>query len=141
MNPQNPDTYRVAQILETCLYVDDLDQAEAFYQRVLGFQFVSRQPERHVFLKTEHQMLLLFQPDETLKPDDLPAHGAKGPGHIAFSMRADQVEGWVKRLSELGVEIEHRVEWKHGATSLYFRDPAGNSLELATPSLWGFPEA
>ena len=28
------------------------------------------------------------------------------------------------------------VTWPNGARSIYFRDPAGNSLECAEPGLW-----
>ncbi len=38
-----------------------------------------------------------------------------------------------------GVEIEKEVEWPKGGTSLYFRDPAGSSVELVTRGLWGLP--
>ena len=33
--------------------------------------------------------------------------------------------------------IEKEMEWPRGGRSLYFRDPAGNSVELITPGLWG----
>jgi catechol 2,3-dioxygenase-like lactoylglutathione lyase family enzyme len=32
--------------------------------------------------------------------------------------------------------VESRIHWARGGTSLYFRDPDGNSLEVATPGLW-----
>ena len=35
-----------------------------------------------------------------------------------------------------GVAIEAEVEWPSGGRSLYFRDPAGNVVELAPPTLW-----
>jgi catechol 2,3-dioxygenase-like lactoylglutathione lyase family enzyme len=35
-----------------------------------------------------------------------------------------------------GIAIESKVQWELGGQSLYFRDPDGNSLELATPGLW-----
>jgi predicted enzyme related to lactoylglutathione lyase len=38
------------------------------------------------------------------------------------------------------VAIEKIVDWPGGGRSLYFRDPAGNSLELATPRIWGIGE-
>jgi len=38
-----------------------------------------------------------------------------------------------------GVPIESEVRWPRGGRSLYVRDPAGNSVEIASPALWGFP--
>ena len=40
----------------------------------------------------------------------------------------------------LEVSIEAEVEWPNGGFSIYLRDPAGNSVELATPSIWGLGE-
>ena len=37
----------------------------------------------------------------------------------------------------IGVEIEVDYLWPGGGRSIYFRDPAGNSLEFAEPSIWG----
>ena len=64
-------------------------------------------------------------------------HGATGPGHFAFAITAEALETWRTRLRESGVAIEHETHWPGGAKSLYFRDPAGNCLELLTPGLWG----
>ena len=36
-----------------------------------------------------------------------------------------------------GVGIESTVEWPQGGRSIYFRDPAGNSLEFAEARIWG----
>ena len=40
-----------------------------------------------------------------------------------------------------GVAIEHEQTWPRGGRSFYVRDPAGNSIEFATPRIWGLPEA
>ena len=67
---------------------------------------------------------------------DVPTHGAHGPGHVAFRIEDDEVDSWRNHLSDLGVEIERELNWPSGGRSLYFRDPAGNSLELATAEVW-----
>ena len=127
----------VNRILETCLYVDDLDAARRFYQEVLGLQSFASVAGRHVFFRCGAGVLLLFNPDETATgAGSAPAHGAHGPGHIAFAMAADQVDAWRERLAQNGVPVEAEVTWP-GGFSLYFRDPAGNSLELTTPGTWG----
>lgn len=130
----------IDRVLETCLYVDDLELAEAFYRDTLGLEFVSRQKDRHVFFRCGSTMLLIFNPIESRQPNmEVPPHGADGSGHIALAIDAAQWKAWETRLNDHGVEIETVVEWPRGGKSMYFRDPAGNSLELAMPSIWGLP--
>jgi catechol 2,3-dioxygenase-like lactoylglutathione lyase family enzyme len=129
----------IVQIVETVLYVDDLDRAEAFYRDVLGLALVAKERGRHVFFRVGDAVLLLFNPDETIKGDHLPAHGAKGPGHFALGIAADALEDWRQHLQQRGVTIEREVTWPPGGRSLYFRDPAGNLAELVTPGVWGLP--
>lgn len=127
----------VERVLETCLYVDDLEAAEAFYRQVLGLAPFSRVEKRHVFFRCGQNMLLLFNPVETVKPvGEVPTHGCHGAGHIAFAMTPDQIPDWRERLKQQGVAIETEITWPSGGYSIYFRDPAGNSVELATPQVW-----
>ena len=133
-------------LLETCLYAEDLDAAERFYTRVLGLTVARREGTRHVFLRAAGGMLLIFNPFESAAPPPegaipVPPHGAHGPGHVCFSAGRQGIEGWRARLAAAGVGLEREVEWPHGPVSLYFRDPAGNSLEIAEPALWGFGAA
>ncbi|WP_154718857.1 VOC family protein [Ciceribacter sp. T2.26MG-112.2] len=128
-------------ILETALYAADLDAAEAFYGGVLGLEKVTRQANRHLFYRCGPGILLIFNPAETAKPVPagalpVPSHGATGPGHVCFRVRGEQIEGLVERLQAAGVQVESDFCWPNGARSIYFRDPAGNSLECAEPRLW-----
>lgn len=128
---------RAARILETCLYVDDLDRAEEFYSGVLGLELESKVAGRHVFFRCGQAMFLLFNPNATRQATgDVPTHGAQGPGHVAFGTSQDELPAWRAQLEAHGVAIETDLTWPSGAHSLYFRDPAGNSVELATPSVW-----
>jgi catechol 2,3-dioxygenase-like lactoylglutathione lyase family enzyme len=54
-------------------------------------------------------------------------------------VRAEDLDDWRRRLERHGIVAEQEVEWPRGGRSLYFRDPAGNSVELVTPGLWGLP--
>jgi catechol 2,3-dioxygenase-like lactoylglutathione lyase family enzyme len=128
-------------ILETALYVDDLDAAEAFYGELLGLERVLRAGDRHVFYRCGPGILLIFNRAETLKspPDDalpVPPHGTTGPGHVCFRMDGPAIDRMVEKLNKAGIVIESDFRWPTGARSLYFRDPAGNSLECAEPRLW-----
>lgn len=126
------------RVLETCLYVDDLDAATAFYGAVLGLPHHSTVTGRHVFFRCGEGMVLLFLAAATGDPSgDLPPHGTAGPGHAAFACPPDELPQWAERLDTHGIAIEQEVTWPNGARSLYFRDPAGNSLEIAAAGLWG----
>ena len=128
-------------ILETALYAADLDAAEAFYGGVLGLEKVSRQGNRHLFYRCGAGMLLIFNPAETARPVPagalpVPSHGATGPGHACFRVRGEQMARILERLQAARVPLESDFCWPNGARSIYFRDPAGNSLECAEPRLW-----
>ena len=129
-------------VLETCIYVDDLAAAEQFYGEVLQLPVASAVESRHVFLRCGRQMLLIFNPAETSRSDgDLPPHGCTGGGHIAFSVPPAELPQWRERLEGFDVTIEHVETWPNQQQSLYFRDPAGNSVELTSPQIWGLPAA
>jgi catechol 2,3-dioxygenase-like lactoylglutathione lyase family enzyme len=36
-----------------------------------------------------------------------------------------------------GISIEAEIRWPRGGASVYVRDPAGNSVELAPARIWG----
>jgi catechol 2,3-dioxygenase-like lactoylglutathione lyase family enzyme len=128
----------IRNLVETSAYVDDLDRAERFYHDILALEVIGRESGRHVFFRVGNaDVLLLFNPDETSKGSNVPPHGFHGPGHFAFGIAADALDVWRQRLAKHGVPVEKEVEWPRGAHSLYFRDPAGNSVELITPGLWG----
>jgi catechol 2,3-dioxygenase-like lactoylglutathione lyase family enzyme len=130
-------------VLETCLYAGDLVAAEAFYSGVMGLELSARERGRHVFFRCGAGMLLIFNPVATevngppVAGSTIPVHGARGPGHVAFRVAEEDLAGWRQRLAAEGVAIESEVVWPQGGRSLYFRDPAGNSVELAMPVMWG----
>lgn len=132
---------RAARILETALYVCDVAQAIAFYRDVMGLEPVGKVSGRNAFFRCGEGILLLFKVEETLKapaPGSLPVppHGTSGPGHVCFAAERDEIDSWVGHLEKHGVAIESDFEWPNGARSIYFRDPFGNSLEIAEPKLW-----
>jgi catechol 2,3-dioxygenase-like lactoylglutathione lyase family enzyme len=132
---------RVRGVLETCLYAEDLAESARFYERVLGLRARSRVEGRHAFFRCGDAMLLLFDPARTAAPGgDVPPHGARGPGHVAFAVPAAELDDWREHLGRCGVEIEAEVEWPAGGRSLYLRDPAGNSVELTSPRIWSIDE-
>ena len=125
-------------IHEAALYADDLDAADRFWTS-LGLPRIGSADGRHVFFRVGADMLLVFDPAATaVLGGAVPPHGARGPGHVALSVPdANALEAWRRRLDEVGVPIESELTWPSGGRSLYFRDPAGNSIELITAGSWG----
>lgn len=126
----------VGDVLETCLYVDNLETAEELYAETLGRECFRRVRGRHAFFECGIATLLLFVASESKKGGSIPAHGTDGPGHVAFRVSEEELDSWCKHLHRHGVELEKDLEWPRVGRSSYFRDPAGNSLELAAPEVW-----
>ncbi len=128
---------RAGRVFETVLYAEDLDAAEAFYADVLGLKLVQRYGDVMLAFACGEGLVLIFDPRRSIEPGrPRPSHGAPGPGHIAFGASTEEIAGWLEHLAAHRVEIEQIVEDDEG-TAVYFRDPAGNSVEIAPPTLWG----
>ena len=132
---------RISSILETVLYVADLDRAAAFYCEVLGLPLMLNEPRLRAFDVAGKGVLLLFRHGETLEPvtfpgGTIPPHDGSGPVHMAFQIPTEDLEDWRATLTAHDVAIESEVAWPRGGHSLYFRDPDGHCLEFATPGLW-----
>lgn len=129
---------RPRRLLEASLYASDLEAAERFYGGLLGLEVAGRVAGRHVFFRCGESVLLIFDPVATSTAGgQVPPHGARGAGHIAFAASAAEQQQWRAHLQEHGVAIEHEAKWTGGTTSFYVRDPAGNSIEFAESGLWG----
>ncbi len=132
-------------VLEAAVYADDLDAARGFYGALLGLPEIAAVDGRHVFFRAGNAVLLVFRPAATREPPGpealpVPPHGAEGPGHVCLTVAEDALDPMATRLTDAGVEIESDFRWPHGPRSIYVRDPAGNSVEFASPRLWSLPE-
>ena len=130
------------RVLETAIYTTKLEETARFYDKVLGLERIVSVPDRHVFFRMEGGVLLIFNPENTILPSKnarmpVPSHGTVGQGHVCFAASAEEIEGWIRHLEDHLVEIEADFQWPGGGRSIYFRDPAGNSIEFAEPRIWG----
>ena len=132
---------RISHLLETSLYVEDLDRAQAFYERLMGFEVFLRDARMSALGVPGGGVLLLFRKGGSIEASatpfgTIPGHDGEGRLHLAFAIPRGELAAWEAHLAALDVAVESRVTWARGGTSLYFRDPDGHAVEVATPGLW-----
>jgi catechol 2,3-dioxygenase-like lactoylglutathione lyase family enzyme len=128
-------------ILETAVYSDDLVRADAFYTGVLGLKRVLDTQRMLTYAVAPAQVLLVFKrgatrEDSVTAEGVIPGHHSDGPAHFAFAIDAGEYDAWKVHLRSADIPILSEVNWSRGGKSLYFDDPDGNVVELATPGLW-----
>lgn len=129
-------------IVETAIYCTDLAFAIEFYDRVFGFAKLSEGPRVCAYDVGPGSVLLLFQQGASQNDMDfgaqgsIPGHDGDGPTHFAFAIDGDAYEPWRAWLIELDVPIASEMTWDRGGRSVYFHDPDGHVVELATPGVW-----
>jgi catechol 2,3-dioxygenase-like lactoylglutathione lyase family enzyme len=133
---------KLGGILETCIHTEDMERAKAFYEGVLELKPIYGDSRLTAYAVAGHDVLLVFKKgatgETTIMPGGgvIPGHGGDGAMHVAFAIAADEFPKWEARLADNGVRIEGAHTWSRGGRSIYFRDPDGHLLELATPGLW-----
>ena len=132
---------KLGSVLETALYVEDVERSREFYQRLFGFEDIGSDQRLCALSVEGKQVLLLIRRGSDAQPHQtsgglIPGSDSSGTSHLTFSIAAAELEAWEKWLGENGVSVESKVRWERGGTSLYFRDPDGHLLEVATPGLW-----
>ena len=126
---------RLDGLLETSLYVDDLARSAEFYQSLFGFDILVRSDRLIALAVPTRQVLLLFMKRASATMPDAP-HDGEGNLHLAFAIPLGELAAWEARLQELGIAVELKKPWERGGHSLYFCDPDGHLVELATPGVW-----
>jgi catechol 2,3-dioxygenase-like lactoylglutathione lyase family enzyme len=128
-------------IVESCLYVEHVPRAVAFYRDVLGLRVLAQDERMASLSVADRQLLLLFRRGATLAAMEIPGgvippHDGSGPLHIGLAVDRADLEAWEQRLTAANVAIESCVDWPRGGKSLYSRDPDDNLVELLTPGVW-----
>ena len=139
MSPPARDAPAIRRVLETALYVDDLERARSFYETVMGLESMIADGRLVALDAGNATVLLLFRRGASPGAGDgdgIPDHDGHGRVHFAFAVDADDLDAWRRHLEALNIAIEFERDWPKGGTSLYFRDPDGHLVELATPGIW-----
>src|SRR5574340_42562 len=98
---------RVLGVLESSLYVRDIDRAIAFYRDTLRLQLVEEfEEKRGAAFMAGPTILLLFDAAKSRRDGLFPPHGAEGRGHVALQVEASELDEWRTRLREHSVAIE-----------------------------------
>src|SRR5262245_17345280 len=126
---------KLSGLLETAIYVDDVERAVRFYQELFGFESIGSDERLTALAIAGRQVLLVCRKGMSVARPAAP-HDAAGRQHLAFAVPAEAFVEWIAKLDEQGVPVEHRRAWPRGGESVYFRDPDGHLLELATPGVW-----
>jgi len=119
--------------LHTMVRVENLEQALDFYVKKLGLEEVSRQDDE----KGRYTNVFLKAPGDTIAEKKAPLleltynwdveqyTGGRNFGHLAYAV--DNIYGYCKRLSELGVIINRPPR---DGRMAFIRSPEGISIEL-----------
>lgn len=109
-----------------------------FWEGVLGFPFVFEQPnldepaENHLYFEPGDGRLITIFTNEARKPSGNATPTPPGAvHHIAFNMERPAFEAALERLKEHRIATSG-VKDRGFMHSIYFRDPLGLTLELAT---------
>lgn len=123
-------------VYETVLYADDVPAMVAFYSDVVGLNAIEPPDETSAaFRLADGNVLLIFNAElSSAAGRFVPSHGTRGEGHLAF--KVDGLDELTSSLTSKGIEIEREITWNENGRSVYFRDPAGNSVEFVEGEIW-----
>ena len=86
-------------ILETAVYVNDLEKAHAFYAGVIGLERMVTGDRLFAYDAGLGETLLVFARGQTAEDTEtpggvIPGHHSEGPAHFAFKIAPEDVEPW-----------------------------------------------
>ncbi len=128
-------------LLETALYVNDMERSVRFFADVLELKVMLRGDRLTAFDAGGASVLLVFRRGSSTEDMQgeggvVPGHDGSGPLHMAFAIPETSYDDWLARLGSSGTKLRGEMRWAGGGRSIYFEDPDGHVLELATPGLW-----
>jgi len=120
----------ITGILETVLYVADLERAEQFYRSVMALKQIGKEPGRHVFFRVGRASCCCSTPERTRRSEHLPPHGADGEIHVCFTVAPAEYEAWKRRVQDHHVTIQKEITWPSVVPSI---------SGIRTATFWSWP--
>jgi catechol 2,3-dioxygenase-like lactoylglutathione lyase family enzyme len=114
--------------------VDDVDEAIAFYTKVLGFELITHPAPPFADVKRGNLRLLLAGPTSSAgRP--MPDGAKPGPGGWnRIHLIVDDLETEVARLRDAGARFRNDIVEGPGGKQILLQDPSGNVVELFQPA-------
>lgn len=114
--------------------VHDVDEAIAFYSKLLGFELLTNASPAFADVKRGNLRLLLAGPESSAgRP--MPDGRKPGPGgwnRIHFVV--DNIDADVRRLRDAGAKFRNDILTGPGGKQILLEDPSGNVVELFQPA-------
>lgn len=128
-------------LTHVALTVRDLDVSAPWYRQLIGIDPIIEEETtagfRHVVYALPGDTLFGIHEHDQAAPDEPFSEFRVGLDHVAFGCASRaELEEWVTRLDELGIEHGGIVDEPYGS-GLSFRDPDGSALEFFAPPAEG----
>ena len=114
--------------------VDDVDEAIAFYTKVLGFEPITSAAPAFADVKRGNLRLLLAGPKSSAgRP--MPDGAKPGPGGWnRIHLIVDDLDAEVAQLRDAGARFRNDIVQGPGGKQILVQDPSGNVVELFQPA-------
>ena len=114
--------------------VDDVEEAVAFYSKVLGFEVLNNFPPAFADVARGNLRLLLSGPTSSAgRP--MPDGATPGPGGWnRIHLIVDDIGAEVARLRDVGARFRNDIVDGPGGRQILLQDPSGNVVELFQPA-------
>ncbi len=123
-----------AELVNVRYMVDDVDEATAFYTKLLGFELLSSTAPAFADVRRGNLRLLLAGPTSSAgRP--MPDGTRPGPGgwnRIHFVV--EDLVAEVARLRDAGARFRNDIVEGPGGKQILLQDPSGNVVELFQPA-------
>ena len=128
----------LSAVLETAVYYSAPQREETLrlYGELLGLRRVAGWEDGTAYRVGEGVLLLFCRELLAEREGPIADHGTTGPGHVCLLAPPGEYGPWRERIAAAGIEIAHDHDWGDAKRSFYFRDPAGNLVEIASADLW-----